>query len=142
MPESQSRRQFAPILGLFAPNLILFERLVTALYHFFLENKNLGHYPHSYVYKIKSKPCLLFLMSWSQRERYIATVLRHFAPNLIIFEPLVSALYHVFSKTNTWGIISNPISIRSNKNIFFVFLCLNHSVSDTLQPFLVDLRQI
>ena len=56
----------------------------------------------------------LCVMSWSQRERRIATILRHFAPNLIIFEPLVSALYNFFSKTNTWGIISIPMSIRSN----------------------------
>ena len=142
MPWSQCERHIATILRQFAPNLILFEPLVTALYHFFLENKNLGHYPHSYVYKIKSKPCLLFLMSWSQRERHIATILRHFAPNLIIFEPLVSALYHFFLKTNTWGIISIPMSIRSNQNIVFVFLCLGHSVSDTLQPFLAELGQI
>ena len=76
----------------------------------------------------------LCVMSWSQHERCIATILRHFAPNLIIFEPLVSALYHIFSKTNTWGIISIPISIRSNQNILFVFLCLGHSVSDALPP--------
>ena len=64
------------------------------------------------------------------------------APNLIIFEPLVSALYHFFSKTNTWRIVPIPLSMRSNQNIFFVFLSLGHSASDTMQPFLVDLGQI
>ena len=133
---------FVPILGWFALNLIIFEPLVSALYHIFFKNQHLGHYLYSYVYKIKSKHFLRFLMPWSHRERRNATILRHFAPNLIIFEPLVSAIYNFFSKTNIWGIISISLYIRSSQNIFFVILCLGHSVSDTLTPFLVDLGQI
>ena len=142
MPWSQRDQHITTILGHFAPNLIIFEPLVSALYNFFFKKKLLGHYLHFYVYQIKLKHFLRFLMPWSQRERRITTILRHFAPNLIIFEPLVLALYNFFSKTNTWGIISIYLSIKSNQNIFFVFLCLGHSVSDTLQPFLVDLGQI
>ena len=202
MPWSQRERRITTILRHFAPNLIIFEPLVLALYNFFSKtntwgiisiylsiksNQNiffvflclghsvsdtlqpfivdlgqiwsflnrwfqlyitffkiehLGHYFHIFVYKIKSKHYLRFLMSWSQRERHIATIYSWFAPNLIIFEPLVSALYNFFSKTNTWGIISIYLSIKSNQNIFFVFLYLGHSVSNTLQPFLGNLRQI
>ena len=131
-----------PFQGALCKFFLIFEPLVSALYHIFLKNKHLGHYLNSNCYKYKSNRFLYFLRPWSQRERRIATIFQYFAPNLILFEPLVSALYHIFSKTNTWGIIPNPISIRSNKIIFFVFLCLVHSASDTLQKILVDLGQI
>ena len=92
MSWSQRERHIATIYSWFGPNLNIFEPLVSALYNFFFKKKSLGHYLHSYVYKIKLKHFLHFLMPWSQRERRIETILRHFAPNLIIFEPLVSAL--------------------------------------------------
>ena len=82
-------------------------------------------------------------MSWSQCRRHIAPILGCFVQNFIIFEPFISALYHIFSKTNTWVIISIPImAISSNQNIFFIFLGLGNSVSDTLQSFSGNLRQI
>ena len=53
---------------------------------------------------------------------------------------LVSALYDIFfSKTNIRGIISISFSIRSNQNIFFVFICRGHILSNTLQPFYFQL---
>ena len=56
---------------------------------FFFKNEHLGHYLHFKIYKIKPKHFLLFLMPWSQHERHLAAILSWFAPNLIIFGPLV-----------------------------------------------------
>ena len=105
-----------------------FDHFLTGWFQFyitFFKNEYLGHYLHSYVFKIKSKHFLRFLMPWSQRERRIATILRYFAPNLIIFEPLVSAYYKFFSKTNTWGIISIYLSlnqIKTNSSFSYVLV--------------------
>ena len=78
MPWSQRDRHIATILRQFAPNLIIFEPLVSALYTLFFENKHLGHYFHSYVYKIKSKPFLHFQLPWSQHKRHITTIFSWF----------------------------------------------------------------
>ena len=88
---------------------------------FFFQKRTLRDNSHSFVYKIRPKHSLRFLMPWSQREWHFATIFSWIGP-----------------KMSTWGIISIPLSIRSNQNIFFVFLCM----SDTLQPCLVDLGQI
>ena len=60
-------------------------------------------------------------MPWLQRERHIATILRQFAPNLIIFELLVLALYELHMKTTTLCIISIPMCIISHQKHFETF---------------------
>ena len=74
---------------------------------FFFRNEHLGHYLHSYIYKIKNIFFIFLCLGHSVSD--IATILGHFAPNLILFEPL-SALYHFFK----------------NKYLehYFPFLCL------------------
>ena len=59
---------------------------------FFFKNEHLGDNSHSFVYKIKAKHFLRFLMSWSQREWHFATIFSWIGPNLIIFGPLVLPL--------------------------------------------------
>ena len=120
----------------FAPNLINFEPLVSALYHFFLKNEQLGDNCHSFIYKIKPKHFLRFLMPCLVTAR--AKNCNHFKAICAKFDHFWTvgfSLIWTSYENETSCIISIPMSIRSNQNNFFVFLCLGHSVSDTLQTF-------
>ena len=74
-------------------------------------------------------------MPWSQRERHIANILRQFTPNLIIFEPLVSALYELHMKTTTSCIISIPMCMISHQKYFETFNGYGCGAGDTLWLF-------
>ena len=67
-------------------------------------HKTFKHHLHSKVYNIYQNIFFIFLCLGHSVGNIFVPILGRFAPNLIIFEPLLSVLYHIFSKTNTWAL--------------------------------------
>ena len=110
----------------------LFKPLFSAVFHIFFFSKTNTWGIISIPLSTRPNQKIFFIYIFSCWATH-ATIFSWFRPNLIIFGLKVSALYELHMKTTTSCIISIPMSIRLNQNIFFVFLCLGHSFNDALQ---------